>query len=146
MHDSNGLTKTGEIVGTTYYMAPEQFLNNLSDARVDIYSFGIVAYELFTGKRPFESENYLTLYAQHLTEPMPSIKDSVKGAPRWLQTFIDRCTAKDPAARFQSIEEAALPLVRKLEDLNLPIPQSFGDYANLSTVVQTESGRRAGIA
>ena len=101
----------GEIVGvgTPCYMAPEQIEGPRVDGRCDIYSLGIVAYEMLTGKPPFNGNMYHVLH-QHLHSRVPSLLEAVPEAPEDLVEFIRRATARDPEDRFASCEEAARSL------------------------------------
>jgi CHASE2 domain-containing sensor protein len=125
MVEDQGLTKTGEIVGTTYYMSPEQFTNSKADARTDVYSFGIMAFELATGVRPFNASNYMTLYALHFTERIPKMSEIADGIPPWFQRFVERCTAKAADARFQKIADAGRGIVREHRAFGRVAPQAI---------------------
>lgn len=99
----HGLTKTGGAVGTPYYMAPEQLSGEQVDHRCDIYALGIIAYELVSGRRPFDDACFLNLAQMHLTKELPEIE----GVPAWYQDLARACTAKDPAHRISSMAEIA---------------------------------------
>lgn len=91
-------------IGTLYYMPPEQFRGQTTDERSDIYSLGILAYELLTGKRPFNVDIPLTLFIQHAVGNMASIRDFNRYYPKWLELFVRACTHKKPERRFQKVE------------------------------------------
>lgn len=107
LEESKGLTATNEVVGTAYYMSPEQFRGFGVDGRSDIYSLGVLAYEMAAKERPFCGENPLALAALHFSEELPEAALRNKKLPSWFQDFIDTCCEKDPADRFQSMAEAA---------------------------------------
>ena len=107
LEQETGLTVTGEMVGTAYYMAPEQFRSSSVDGRADIYSMGILGYEMATGKRPFEKESYLALSAMHLMEDLPKVSAHRSDTPSWFQDFIETCSEKDPNNRFRTMADAA---------------------------------------
>jgi serine/threonine-protein kinase len=100
--DAGGLTQTHMMVGTPSYMAPEQFTGATIDARVDIYSAGVVLYVLLTGKPPFVGSTESLMYrVVHEPPPLPS---QAEGPPRpaFYDALVERALAKDPAARFPS--------------------------------------------
>ncbi len=99
------LTKSGETVGTPCYMAPEQFRGEEVDARTDIYSYGILAYELACGQRPFLGETYHAIATAHMLNPIPEISEIRNDIPRWYQEFVELCSTKLPKDRFQSMGE-----------------------------------------
>jgi serine/threonine-protein kinase len=105
-----GLTRTGQIVGTPEYMAPEQISNKPVDARADVYALGCLLYELLTGRPPFEgSDDVQVLYQQLHDTPAPLAK-FITGAPKPLQDLLSRALQKKPEDRFQSMREMALAL------------------------------------
>jgi predicted Zn-dependent peptidase len=100
------VTATGGIVGTPAYMAPEQAEGRPVDHRTDIYAFGLVLYEMFTGAAAFTGDTAVTLALKQIRErpkPPRTVQTSV---PKHIEAAILRCLEKDPAARFQSIEDA----------------------------------------
>lgn len=101
---SNRLTQYGQAVGTPTYMAPEQFLGIEVDGRADLYSLGVILYEMLTGDPPFISETLPGLVALHQFEPAPPIRDRGPYAPLAprLASAVHRLLAKDPNDRFPS--------------------------------------------
>src|SRR3954471_587068 len=95
-----GQTKSGVLAGTPHYMAPEQALGAAVDYRCDIYSFAIVAYELFAGEPPFTAESPMAVLFKHVNEPVPDLPDQV--LPAAAMRVIRTATAKEPAVRFAS--------------------------------------------
>jgi eukaryotic-like serine/threonine-protein kinase len=103
------LTRTGMIFGTPEYMAPEQAGGKHADLRSDIYSVGIIMYEMFTGAVPFTGETFLGVLAKHLSDPTPLMNAvypdiSISAS---LQSVIMRSLEKDPALRYQTMLEFA---------------------------------------
>ena len=96
-------TSAGKVSGTPAYMSPEQARGLTVDHRSDVYSLGIVLYELMAGHVPFEAETNWGLIYKHLNEPPPPIP----GIPPLVQKVIDRVLAKDPDARYQTCRELA---------------------------------------
>jgi TonB family protein len=95
-----GQTKSGVLAGTPHYMAPEQALGAAVDYRSDIYSFAIVAYELFAGEPPFTAESPMAVLFKHVNEPVPELPEQV--LPAAAMRVIRVATAKEPTVRFAS--------------------------------------------
>jgi tetratricopeptide (TPR) repeat protein/predicted Ser/Thr protein kinase len=100
------LTQTGLIVGTVAYMAPEQALGGTLDGRTDLYALGCVLYELVTGRRPFESEDPISVISQHLSVPPVAPRWHNKELPPDWEAIILKLMAKDPAERYTTAAEA----------------------------------------
>ena len=101
-----GAATTGAVVGTPYYMSPEQCLGEPLDARSDVYSLGAMFYEMLSGKKPFGAETVSGVINRHLTEPPPPFSPSL-GIPRRVSMGIMHALAKDPDARPQTATELA---------------------------------------
>lgn len=104
------LTMTGDTVGTPVYMSPEQFREAPVDARTDIYSLGIVAFELFSGSIPFQATTYQDMAKKHLSDEMPSLVEKSKELPPWIDEFVQLCTQKNPDHRYQNVGEVLADL------------------------------------
>ena len=96
--DSHTQTSTGTVSGTPAYMSPEQARGDKVDHRTDIYSLGVVLYEMLAGAVPFEAESSFGVLMKHLSDPPPPIE----GLSRKMQAVINRALAKEPARRFSS--------------------------------------------
>jgi HAMP domain-containing protein/predicted Ser/Thr protein kinase len=94
------MTQAGLIVGTPHYMSPEQVQGRALDARSDVYSMGVMIYEMVAGRRPFESSSLTGVLAAHITEAARPPIDLRPDLPRELNAIILRCLAKDPNARY----------------------------------------------
>jgi len=92
------LTKDGTALGSPYYISPEQAENRQVDGRADIYSLGIILYEMLTGKKPFEGESDIQIIISHLSDPIPSLPPELER----YQELLDRMIAKNPDERFSS--------------------------------------------
>ena len=110
MVNSQGLTSTGQIVGTAEYMAPEQANMQPVDARTDVYSLGVVLFQMLTGQVPFQSSSALGLLYQHVHTAPLSVRKLNPTVPELLARITAKALAKAPAARFQSAEEMAQAL------------------------------------
>jgi serine/threonine-protein kinase len=109
-----GQTEAGFILGTPLYMSPEQLRGEEADARADIYSTGVVLFEIFTGELPFKGASAMQIMLKHLEEPPPAPHTVWPEVPPKLESVILRCLEKDPAARYRSVEE----LLKDLELLS----------------------------
>ncbi len=120
-------TAAGMILGTPYYMSPEQCQGEPLDARSDIYGLGMVLYELTTGRFPFSFNSPAAVIVKHVVEaPLPP-STYLPAFPRRLEEIVLRCLAKDPEARFPSAQMLHLALEACLEEI--PEPRDVGALA-----------------
>jgi serine/threonine protein kinase len=98
----------GTIFGTPHYMSPEQGHAEPIDARSDLYSLGVMLYEMLTGTKPYRAENPMAIVYKHRKEPVPRLPEHCAA----LQPLIERLLAKAPADRFAGAGEAAQALTR----------------------------------
>ena len=110
-------TRIGTVLGTPNYMSPEQAMGQKVDARSDLFSAGVVLYELLTGKRPFDAESVVTLVVRIAKEDPRPIDQLRKHVPASLRRVVDRCLNKLPDRRFQSGRELAEALIRISREL-----------------------------
>jgi serine/threonine-protein kinase len=96
------LTATGQLLGTVYYVSPEQVSGGAVDARSDVYSLGVVGFLALTGRFPFDAEIASAVLVAHVTRPAPAVRSINPSVPAALASIIDRCLLKDPAQRFQT--------------------------------------------
>jgi tetratricopeptide (TPR) repeat protein/tRNA A-37 threonylcarbamoyl transferase component Bud32 len=108
------VTQSGTIAGTLAYMSPEQMRGKPVDARSDIFSFGIVLYEMLAGVHPFGRESAMDTASAILAETPPSLDQYKPGIPRQIQDIVVKLLAKDPLQRYQSAREAHADLGRML--------------------------------
>ncbi len=106
-NDTNeNLTKTGAVFGTPNYMCPEQALGTPVDTRADIYSMGVILYEMLCGTVPFQSESFLAVLTQHVTAtPAPPSQLASRHIPDELEQVVLRAMAKEPDDRYQTVDE-----------------------------------------
>ena len=100
-----GLTQTGTVLGTSDYIAPEQAQGQHVDEQTDVYSLGVVLYELLTGEVPFPGENFVAIAMQHINEPPPSVRAKRADVPPRVDAAVQRAMAKDPRDRFPTMAE-----------------------------------------
>jgi serine/threonine-protein kinase len=103
--DQVPLTKTGQVMGTVQYLAPEQATGKTSTSATDLYSLGVVAYEALAGKRPFTGENQMAIAMAHINEMPPALPESID--PR-VQNLVLSCLAKKPTQRPESATSLAI--------------------------------------
>lgn len=113
--NDEGVTATGRVIGTTDYVAPEQAMGKDVDPRSDIYSLGIVLYEMLTGDVPFEADNQIGVAMKHVNEPIPDIQVQRPDISAASARVVEKATAKDPDDRYETIEEMAEDLQAALE-------------------------------
>ncbi len=113
--DTSNLTMEGQLLGTPNYMAPEQIQGKDVDHRADIFSLGVVFYELVTRKKPFQGENLTQVTHKIVYEPFTPPEEIVKDVPAGLSSVLTRCLQKDPNRRYPRAAEVAKELRAVLE-------------------------------
>jgi tetratricopeptide (TPR) repeat protein len=117
------MTEDGALLGTVAYMSPEQARGETPDHRSDIFSLGLILYEMLTGFLPFKSDNALSTLMKRVQEDVPSVRTTRADIPAWLAGIVARCLRRDKADRYQSAadllrdldrERASVALGRKL--------------------------------
>ncbi len=109
------LTAPGTLMGSPAYIAPEQLRNDPVTPQTDIYSLGIILYELLTGKLPFRASGFAALIQQHLNEPLPSVLEERPDLPATVDWVLGRATAKDPDARYSDVMALAASMRQALK-------------------------------
>ena len=102
---SAGLTETGSVVGTAAYLSPEQAQGEPTDARSDLYSLGVVLYEMLSGHPPFRGDTPVAVAYQHVQDPPVPLGEIAEGVPRALDAITMRLLAKDPDDRYERAED-----------------------------------------
>jgi serine/threonine protein kinase len=105
-------TASGGMVGTPAYMAPEQGLGEAGDERSDLYSLGVILYQLVTGHLPYDAETPLAIILKHLNSPVPSARKANASLPESVDAFITKAIAKEPQDRYQTANEMIEDLLR----------------------------------
>jgi len=152
--ESKGLTATGRVLGTTDYVSPEQAMGEDVDERSDVYSLGIVLYEMLVGDVPFQAETQVGVAMKHVNEPLPDVQIARPDVSAAVASVIDRSTTKDARDRYESVGQ----MVRDLEaTLEVEAARGGGTAGEATTVLDSvprsrrrlSGGRRisgAGIA
>lgn len=131
------ITTIGSVVGTPYYMSPEQVTGDKLDGRADIYSLGVVFYKALTGEVPYDGATALDIGIRHIKDPIPRLPAHLAR----FQSIIDKFLEKSPTRRFQSGAE----VVKALEDAERrePLPQSVAKTETLNSDTVNEIRRSA---
>ncbi len=114
------ITSTSVILGTAAYLSPEQVRDGTATPRSDVYSAGILCYELLTGRTPFTGDSALSIAYQRLDTDVPPPSVAIDGVPPQFDEFVARATARDPAGRYADAVETDADLEAIAEELALP--------------------------
>jgi predicted Ser/Thr protein kinase len=112
------VTQTGTVLGTSNYIAPEQASGQPVDAQTDVYSLGVVLYEMLTGELPFPGDHFVAVAMKHVHEPPPNILDKRRDVPLRVAAAVDRALEKTPDHRFPTMDAFAAELEACLADLD----------------------------
>src|SRR5262245_31032619 len=129
----HGVTQTGTVLGTGEYLAPEQASGKPVSPATDVYSLGVVLWELLVGDVPFSGENFVAVALRHVNEPPPSLSRLRPDVPPRLAAAVERALAKDPAQRFPSMAGLASELRACLVELDR-VPAPVEDDAAVTLV------------
>jgi len=113
--EKDGLTATGRVLGTTDYVAPEQAMGRGADQRSDIYSLGVVLFEMLTGHVPFQADSQVGVAMKHVNEELPDVQADRPELSAATALVVERATAKDPTKRYADIGELIDDLSTALE-------------------------------
>lgn len=118
---ATALTQTNSILGSVHYLSPEQARGGMATKKSDIYSLGIVFFELLTGRLPFSGQSPVSIALKHLQSETPSIRQSHPEIPQSVENIVLQATAKDPFHRYRNVEEMEYSLVHALDSSNLHV-------------------------
>src|SRR5437764_10613819 len=129
LHVDHGVTQTGTVLGTGEYLAPEQASGKPVSPATDVYSLGVVLWELLAGDVPFVGENFVAVALRHVNEPAPSLHERRPDVSPRLDAAVARALAKDPAHRFPSMTAFAQELRACLAEVegDAPAPAPVED-------------------
>ncbi|MGN6587893.1 MAG: protein kinase domain-containing protein [Solirubrobacterales bacterium] len=113
--EQDGMTATGRVLGTTDYVAPEQAMGHPVDQRSDVYSLGVVLYEMLTGQVPFQADSQVGVAMKHVNEELPDVQQRRPELSAAAAMVVERATTKDPDDRYQSVGEMIDDLATALE-------------------------------
>jgi len=138
------ITRTINIVGTAHYISPEQARGAVLDSRTDIYSLGIVIYEMLTGDLPFRGDTSIDISLKHVNEKPVKPTRLVQGIPKKLENIVMLCLKKDPSLRYPGIGDLKLDLENYLGGKSLLLGKTGRDYAR-PNILAASLGKNPGL-
>src|SRR5919109_250676 len=141
--EAQGLTATGRVLGTTDYVSPEQALGHEVTGQSDIYSLGIVLYEMLTGEAPFKADTQVAVAMKHVRDPLPDVQRRRPEISAALAAVVERATAKETQNRYQDVGQ----MVHDLEEvLAIEAARTGQTTGEATTVLQSLSSDTADYA
>lgn len=132
------LTQTNSVMGSVHYLPPEQASGNGSTLQSDIYSMGILMYELLCGHLPYRGDNAVEIALKHLKEPLPSIREYLPNLPQSVENVILKATAKNPKNRYADAREMHEDLKTVMDDSRINEPRYVYPYPEGEEVEKTK--------
>ena len=126
--NSTQLTQTNSVMGSVHYLPPEQASGKGSTIRSDIYSMGILFYEILTGKLPFKGENAVEIALKHMRDPLPSVRSQNSAISQSIENIILKATAKNPKNRYHDAKEMHEDLLTALNEDRVNEPKYVYPY------------------
>jgi serine/threonine-protein kinase len=134
MADLSALTQSGFLVGTPHYISPEQAMGQRVDHRSDIYSLGVVLYEMLMGKVLFDGDSPVTVALMHVKDPVPSLRLQRTDIPPQVEQLVDKCLDKEPGDRFQTAAVLANAIGSLRGEPKAAVPQPAREAEPLATL------------
>ncbi len=128
--NQRSITQTNSVMGSVHYMSPEQTRGGLVTKQSDIYSLGIILYELITGTVPFNGDTPVSIALKHAQEPIPSIRKKDRSVPQALENVVLKATAKDPRDRYPSAQAMKADLDSSLDPARADEPVFVPTHGN----------------
>ncbi|MEW5870667.1 MAG: serine/threonine-protein kinase [Chloroflexota bacterium] len=151
--DTSGVAQSSTIIGTPAYMSPEAVQGKPLDGRSDLYSVGVMLYEMLTGEQPYQGDTPVSVILQHVNAPPPDVRTSYPNLPEAVAAIIERAMAKEPEARYRDAAEMGKAVEAALRQLSepprtvqitgQPRPATAAAYGGTA---QMRSGTQAGSA
>ncbi|WP_436860698.1 Stk1 family PASTA domain-containing Ser/Thr kinase [Staphylococcus caeli] len=136
------MTQTNHVLGTVQYLSPEQARGESTDNGTDIYSIGVVLFEMLTGEPPFSGETAVSIAIKHIQDPMPNISDNRSDVPQALSNVVLKATEKDKSERYQSVRE----MQKDLETVLSPNRENEERYQSIDANTKTVPINKTEIA
>lgn len=148
--DFGDLTEHGQLLGTPFYMAPEHVAGRTVDARADLFSVGVVLFEMLAGQKPFDGDAVTDVLYNVVNQPLPNLSALGRDVPLWCQQFLEKLTAKSPADRFLSATAATSEIERliAIHEQTLAGSRAAGTFSVLREVpggVSLEGSSSSGV-
>ena len=140
--EHDGLTKTGRVLGTTDYVSPEQAMGSPVDARSDIYSLGVLLFEMLTGDVPFKAENLVGVAMKHVNERIPDVQRRRREVSSALAAVIERATEKEARKRYPDMQAMLADLEVALE---VEVARAGHSTGEATTVLDSVPRRKRGL-
>ena len=134
--NSTQLTQTNSVMGSVHYLPPEQASGKGSTTKSDIYSMGIIFYELLTGKLPFKGDNAVEIALKHMRDPLPNLREDNPNIPQSIENIILKATAKNPKNRYDDARSMHEDLLTALDDDRMneePLVYKYPEHETEST-------------
>ena len=128
------MTETNHVLGTVQYLSPEQARGDITDNGTDIYSMGVVLYEMLIGKPPFSGETAVSIAIKHIQDPMPNVTDERSDIRQALSNVVLKATEKDKMERYQSVREMQNDLETVMSDERVSEDRYQSSITNTKTV------------
>lgn len=142
--NSNELTQTNSVMGSVHYLPPEQANGTGSTYKSDIYSLGILMFELLIGKVPFKGENAVEIAIKQMKDPIPSVCDLNENIPQSVENIVLKATAKNPKNRYDTVEEMKYDIKTCLDEDRINEPKvvfKYPEFEKDEEVLQTRTRR-----
>lgn len=136
------MTETNQVIGSVQYISPEQAKGHNTDERTDIYSFGVMLFELLTGHLPYEAETAVSVALKHISEPFPNISD-YRDIPVGLKNIVMKCTEKEPLNRYRHADDvlSALVYYKDVSEPYVPVKKEEHEKTVVTAVPAKETSK-----
>ena len=142
--NSTQLTQTNSVMGSVHYLPPEQASGKGSTIKSDIYSIGIIFYELLSGSLPFRGDNAVEIALKHMRDPLPSLRDENPAIPQSIENIIKRATAKNPKNRYEDARSMHEDLLTALDENRIneePYQYKYPEHEDTPKKKDTKSSK-----